>query len=134
MFLNEPLVTILRDHWEKDPKFNYALPEPTAYSGTTSTMIDAGTSVSGKLLGSVVREDVAQISMSWNYLTAEDWSEINQLFTENYINKVRFFDQTKGDWVTREMYVSDRSAGMWRRDDEGNVLGWTGCSIQLTEV
>jgi len=130
MFLNEPLVTILR----AKPKINYALPEPTAYSGTTSTMIDAGTSVSGKLLGSVVREDVAQISMSWNYLTAEDWSEINQLFTENYINKVRFFDQTKGDWVTREMYVSDRSAGMWRRDDEGNVLGWTGCSIQLTEV
>ena len=130
MFLNEPLVTILREPLKRD----YALPEPTAYSGTTSTMVDSGTSVSGKLLGSVVRDAVANISLSWNYLSAEDWSEINQIFKENHVNEVRFFDQTKGDWDTREMYVNDRNAGMWRRDDEGNVLGWTGCGIQLTEV
>lgn len=133
MLLNEALVTIMRDELEV-PKFNYELPEPTSYSGTTSTMVDSGTSVSGKLLGSVVREDVAVISLSWNYLSAGDWSEINQLFKENYINTVRFFDQTKGDWDEREMYISDRSAGMWRRDDEGSVLGWTGCSLQLMEV
>ena len=134
MYLNEPLVTILRKDREKDPKPNYALPEPTTYSGTTSTMVDSGTSVSGKLLGSVVRPDVANISLSWNFIGTEEWSEINRIFKENHINKIRFFDQTKGDWGEREMYVSDRSAGLWRRDGEGNVLGWTGCGIQLTEV
>lgn len=130
MSLNEALVTILQDELPGD----YALPEPTAYSGTTSTMMDTGTSVSGKMLGSVVRHDVAQISISWNYLTTEVWSEINQLFQQDYKKKVRFFDQTAGTWVEREMYISDRSAGMWRRDGEGNVLGWTGCSLQFTEV
>ena len=46
-----------------------------------------------------------------------------------------FFDQSAGDWVTKTMYVSDRSAGMWRRDPEtGDVMGWTGCKLSLVEV
>ena len=133
MYLNEPLVTILRTLWDK-PQSDFAMPDPTSYSATTANLVDSGTSVSGKLLGSIVRSDVATISFSWNFLTAEDWAEINQIFEKHHINKVRFFDQSKGDWSEKDMYVSDRSAGMWRRDDEGNVLGWTGCGIQLTEV
>jgi len=134
MYLNEPLVTIIRKKQPDDQIPNYAFPEPTTYSGTTSTMIDSGTSVSGKLLSSIVREDVARISLSWNFLSVEEWAKINQLFKASYEYPVRFFDQTKGDWGERTMYASDRSAGMWRRDDEGNVLGWTGCSLELTEV
>lgn len=133
MYLNEPLVTIISENEDKT-KSSYALPEPTSYSGTTSTMIDSGTSVSGQLLGSVVREDVARISLSWNFLSVADWAKMNKRFKEHYINKIRFFDQTLGDWDERDMYVSDRSAGMWRRDAEGNVLGWTGCGLELTEV
>jgi len=95
-------------------------------------MVDSGTSVSGHLLGSLVRDDVAQISLSWNYLSVEDWARINQIFKEQFINNVRFFDQTAGDWVERDMHISDRSAGMWRRGSDGGVLGWTGCSLQKT--
>lgn len=113
---------------------SYALPEPAAYSAATTTLVDGGTSVSGHLLGSIIRDDVAQISLTWNYLEAAVWAEINQLFMNSYINTVLFYDQTKGDWDRREMYISDRSAGLWRRDENGEVLGWTGCSLQLTEV
>jgi len=135
----EPLVTILN----KDSILIYALPEPSAYSSTVSTMVDSGTSVSGKVLGSIVRDDVRKINMSWNYLTNESWAKINKMFktesaTNKFINKVKFFDQTAtgtdDKWIESDMYVSDRSAGMWRRDEIGNVIGWTGCSIELTEV
>jgi len=131
MSINEALVTITPG---EDGAAGYPLPEPTEYSGATSTMVDAGISVSGKLLGSMVRSDVAQISLSWNYLSVDDWSAINRIFKDRYINTVRFFDQTKGGWDEREMYISDRAAGLWRRDSEGEVVGWTGCSLQLTEV
>ncbi|MCL2718961.1 MAG: hypothetical protein FWE14_09315 [Lachnospiraceae bacterium] len=143
MTKNNALVTII---WQdENGTGQYALPEPTSYSGTTQTMVDAGTSVSGKLLGSVVRKDMAQISLSWNFLSAADWSSINQIFKDHYINTVCFFDQTANDWITREMYINDRSAGMWRRDPnwqgpaetgdaEHNILGWTGCNLQLMEV
>ncbi|PWM43112.1 MAG: hypothetical protein DBX47_07375 [Clostridiales bacterium] len=99
-------------------------------------MVDEGTSVSGKRLGSIVRSDVAQISLTWNYLTTEEWKAINVLFSgPQYSNKVDFFDQITGTIRTGiEMCVSDRSAGMWRCNVQGDVLGWLGCSLQLTEV
>ena len=142
MIPNKALVTIVIDEQSNEGNAepgvattrSYALPEPTSYSGITTTLVDGGTSVSGHLLGSTIRNDVAQISLSWNYLEARIWAEINQLFKDRYINTVLFYDQTKGDWDRREMYISDRSAGLWRRDENGGVLGWTGCSLQLTEV
>jgi len=137
MASNRALVTII---WEEknteagEAVRSYPLPEPTTYSGTTTTLVDGGMSVSGHLLSSVVRSDVAQISLSWSYLETGEWSKINQLFKDRYINTVWFYDQTTGDWEKREMYISDRSAGLWRRDGNGNVLGWTDCSLQFTEV
>ena len=123
-------------HIERDgTTCKYPLPEPTAYNITTSTLVDSGTSVSGKMLGAVVRSDVAQISVSWNYMEASIWANINQMFLNDFSRTIRFFDQTKNCFDEREMSVSDRSAGMWRREpDSGKVLGWTGCSLQFTEV
>ena len=115
------------------------LPEPSTYSGNTSTLVDSGRNVQGELIASVVREDVAKVEITWNYLTAQQWAAINKKFSGKYggsfFNDVTFYDQTSGDWVTRRMYVSDRSAGMWRRDPtNGNILGWTGCKLSLIEV
>ena len=117
----------------------YELPEPGSYTGTTSTLVDSGTSVSGHLLGAVIREDVAHITLSWKYLTCEQWKEVNELFKDNgsgahYTNTVRFFNQSTGVFEEREMYVSDRSAGLWRRNAAGEVVGWLDCSLELPEV
>jgi len=115
----------------------YALPEPSSYSGNTSTLVDAGRNVEGKFIGSVVRSDVAKVELKWNYLTVQEWANINQLFLgpNNFVREVEFFDQARGTWTVREMYVSDRSAGMWRRHPvTGDVLGWTDCTLSLIEV
>ena len=112
-----------------------ALPEPSSYSGTTSTLVDSARNVKGYVVGSVVRSDVAKVELSWRYLTAQQWASILSLFKKNFYNEVEFYDQTVAGWVTRTMYVGDRSAGMWRRDSEsGAVLGYTDCSLALVEV
>ena len=119
---------------------DYEFPEPSSYSGSTSTLVDSARNVEGKMVGSVVRDDVAKIEISWRYLTIEQWARIQQCFKQgstggSFINKVEFFDQTVGGWKERDMYVSDRTAGMWRRDPRnGDVLGWTDCSLSLIEV
>ena len=115
------------------------LPEPSTYSGNTATLVDSGRNVQGELIASVVREDVAKVELTWNYLTAQQWAAINKKFSGkhggSFVNDVTFYDQTSGDWITRRMYVSDRSAGMWRRDPtNGNILGWTDCKLSLIEV
>ena len=115
----------------------YDFPEPSSYSGNTSTLVDSGRNVLGEMVGSVIRADVSKVEISWKYLTVAQWSRILQCFNskDNFINVVSFFDQSKGDWNEKKMYVNDRKAGMWRRDpNNGDVLGWTDCSLSLIEV
>lgn len=116
-----------------------ALPEPSTYNAQTSTLVDSARNVQGKMIGSVIRDDVAKVELSWRYLPVEEWARIGKLFKTgsggSFINSVTFFDQTQGTYVTREMYVSDRKSGMWRRDPQtGAVMGWTECSLSLVEV
>ena len=118
---------------------DFALPEPSTYSGNTSTLVDSARNVEGKMIGSVIRDDVAKVELTWRYLTVKQWADIQKCFRLSsggkFINLVTFFDQSVGGWVTKEMYVNDRKAGMWRRDpDTGDVLGWTDCSLNLIEV
>lgn len=116
-----------------------ALPEPSEYSGNTSTLVDSARNIEGRMIGSVVRDDVAKVELKWRYLTVQQWADINTLFKNSaggkFINSVTFFDQAAGTYVTRDMYVGDRKAGMWRRNPEtGEVMGWTSCSMSLIEV
>ena len=117
----------------------YDFPEPSTYSGNTSTLVDSSRNVQGVMIGAVIRDDIAKVELSWRYLTVEQWADIQKCFRQSsggkFINLVTFFDQSVGGWVTKEMYVSDRKSGLWRRDPKtGDVLGWTDCSFSLVEV
>ena len=113
----------------------YELPEPSTYNAVTSTIVDSARSVSGYVVGSVVRSDVAKIELTWRYLTAEQWATVLSLFTYSFYNDVRFLNQATNTYEVRRMYVSDRNASMWRRNpDTGEVMGYTGCSLSLVEV
>lgn len=117
----------------------YDFPEPSAYSANTSTLVDSSRNVEGRMVGSVIRDDVSKVEISWKYLTVEQWASIQKCFRQSsggrFINAVTFFDQSAGGWVTKEMYVGDRKSGLWRRDPKnGNVLGWTDCALSLIEV
>lgn len=114
---------------------NFDFPEPGAYNATTSTIVDSARNVGGYVVGSVIRNDVAKVELSWKYLTVQQWANILSLFSNSFYNDVRFFNQVTGSYTTRTMYVSDKTAGMWRRDPAtGEVMGWTNCSLSLVEV
>lgn len=111
------------------------LPEPSEYSANTSTIVDSGRNVQGKVVGAVIRNDVAKVELKWRYLTAQQWASVLGLFTDNFYNNVKFFNQATASYTTRQMYVSDRKAGIWRRHPEtGEIMGFTNCSLSLVEV
>ena len=113
----------------------FEFPEPSTYNATTSTIVDSARNVSGYVVGSVVRSDVAKVELSWKYLTAAQWASVLSLFTNSFYNEVRFLNQATNSYTTRTMYVSDRTAGMWRRDPQtGAVMGYTNCALSLVEV
>lgn len=112
----------------------YDFPEPSTYSATTSTIVDSARNLQGYVVGSVVRSDVAKIELTWRYLTAEQWANILSKFAYSFYNDVRYFSQTTGTYDVRTFYVSDRSAGLWRRHPEtGAIMGWTNCTLSLVE-
>lgn len=117
----------------------YSFPEPSGYSANTATLVDSSRNTEGKMIGSVIRDDVSKVEISWRYLSVGDWADIQKCFKRSaggdFIHAVTFFDQTAGTWITKQMYVSDRTSGMWRRDpDSGEILGWTDCKLSLVEV
>lgn len=112
-----------------------ALPEPSTYDAQTSTIVDSARNVSGYVVGAVVRHDVAKVELTWKYLTASQWAQILSLFNNTFYNNVTFYNMATAGYSTRQMYVSDRTAGMWRRDSRtGEILGWTECRLSLVEV
>ncbi len=118
---------------------NYDFPEPSTYDSNTSTLVDSGRNVEGKMIGSVIRDNVSKIEISWKFLTVEQWSKILKCFNISsggkFINTVTFFDQVAGGWITKEMYVSDKKAGVFRRHpNTGEVIGWVNPSLSLVEV
>lgn len=113
----------------------FDFPEPSTYNATTSTIVDSARNVSGRVVGSVVRIDVAKVELSWRYLTARQWADILSLFASSFYNDVTFYNQVTAGYTTRTMYVSDKTAGLWRRNPvTGDVMGWTDCSLSLVEV
>lgn len=117
----------------------FAFPEPSSYSGNTATLVDSARNAQGITVGAVIRDDVGKVEMSWNFLTVKQWADILKCFSiargGNFYNDVTFFCQDIGDWTTRQMYVSDRKANMFRRDPvTGDVLGYVKCSLSLVEV
>ena len=111
------------------------LPTPSEYQANTSTLVDSGRNVEGKVIGSVVRHDVAKIEIKWRYLTAAQWASILSLFTNNFYNSVRFLNQATNSYETRDFYVGDRKGGIFRLDPKtGEVLGYVDCGFSLVEV
>lgn len=117
----------------------FDFPEPSSYKGNTATLVDSARNTQGRVVGAVIRDDVGKVEMSWKFLTVEQWANILKCFSMarggNFYNNVTFFCQDIGDWTTRQMYVSDRQADMFRRDPKtGDVIGYKDCSLSLVEV
>lgn len=118
---------------------DFDFPEPSEYTGTTATLVDSARNTEGYVVGAVIRDDVGKVELTWNFLTVEQWAAILAKFSikrgGKFINDVTFFCQDTGTWETREMYVSDRTAGVFRRDPEtGSIVGYKGPKLSLVEV
>lgn len=117
---------------------SYDVPEPQKYSATTATIVDSARNVEGYVVGAVIRENVAKVSMSWNFLTASKWAELLSKFDStrggSFYNEVTFYCQDTNQWETRTMYVSDRVADVFLRNKDGSIRGYTGVTMSLVEV
>ena len=145
---NYPLVWIYNEAtstWKK-------LPCPSEYDGQASTLVDSARNSAGFVVAKPIREDVASISIKWNFLTIQEYADLAQLFEPKYggkfINYVSFWDAVKGDFngqhtsapndtTNKQMYCGDRKASIAhiRLDPTtGKPIGYEGVQLDLVEV
>lgn len=110
--------------------------DPSEYEANTATIVNSARNTDGYMIGGVIRDDVAKITMSWRYISVQDWANILQMFKgkTNFTRSVEFFNQVTGTWETRQMYVSDRNAKIFKRDINNNIMGYLGARLALIEV
>lgn len=117
---------------------DYAVPEPSEYSGTTATVVDSARNSEGYMIGAVIRDDVGKVECTWKFITAAAWAELLSKFSRSkggkFVNQVTFYCQDSNDWETRQMYISDRTAKVFKRNADGSIAGYLGARIALIEV
>ena len=126
----------------------FLVPTPSTYVGNTATIVDSARNADGYMLGTVIRNGVAKIQMTWNFISADDWAAMLKQFEPDYggafVRSVTFFNQTSGELETRDMYVGDRtSSGSFllynaeNTPDESHIglpRGYLGAQFSLIEV
>lgn len=125
-----------------------ALPTPSQYIGNTATIVDSARNVAGYMIGTVIRNDVAKVSMTWAFISAQDWANMLKLFDPrfggSFIRSVTFFNQSTASLETRDMYVSDRTSSgsflLYNADNAPNSSviglprGYQNANLSLIEV
>ena len=110
------------------------IPDPSEYTANTATIVNSARNSEGIMIGQVIRDDVAKVSCTWRFISVRDWAAILTDFNISFIQSVEFFNQSTGTWVTRQMYVSDRSAKIFKRDENGDIIGYLNAKLSLIEV
>lgn len=87
---------------------DYDFPAPSTYSGTTATLVDSARNTKGYVIGSVIREDIGKVEMSWLFISTADWKNILSQFSS-----VRGWSILPG----RNFFLS----GYWRLDNKTYV-------------
>ena len=117
---------------------SFSVPEPSTYEATTATIVDSARNAKGEVIGQVIKNNVAKIEMTWYFIRAEDWAELQAQFDSerggSFYNYVTFFNPDYNEWETRLMYVSDRKAPVYLRRADGSVRGYQGASFSLIDT
>lgn len=102
---------------------------------TQVTMVSEGRNANGIFIGQRVGRDQSKVELEWGRMPARTWAELLQIFTATFVNPVTYYDMAAGQMVTRQMYVSDRSAQPHKIDAATGIwLEAKNCKLNLVDT
>ena len=82
-----------------------------------------------------VGRDQSKVELEWYSMDAQKWADLLQIFNVSFVNPVSYYDMMQGKIITRNMYVSDRSASAKRVDPAtGAWLVAKNCKLSLIDT
>ena len=116
---------------------NIPFPCPSSESGlqTTLTTVDSARTADGVLRSKKIGRDQTKIELAWKVLTPEVWSNMLEIFDNNFMFSIRYFSMVKNDWIVRQFYVGDRSARPFLVDENtGRPKYWIDCKANVIDT
>ena len=138
-----------------------ALPCPSKYRMTSTSIVDGSRNSKGKMIGTIVREGIRKIEIEWNFLSVANFSLVAKLFegadtggNGNFSCYTKYFDSVIGDFINsesgfttlnnvvkgttdpREFYVGDRitdTAQITLDKITGMPIGYSNVKLSLIE-
>lgn len=102
---------------------------------TQTTLVSEGRNAEGVIISQRVGRDQSKIELEWAVMDAKKWAELLQIFEDQFINSVSYYDMAKGKIITRNMYVSDRTASPLKVDPAtGAWLEVKDCKLNLVDT
>ena len=100
-----------------------------------TTAVDAARNANNKVVGQKIGRDNYKIdNLEWPHLDADTWSSMLQEFDRNFFSTVEFWDVVNNKWRTLTMYCGDRTADVFKIDDEGKPLEYINCKMNLIDA
>lgn len=135
------------------------VPVGYGYKMTSTTLVSSSRNSEGYVIGTVVREGIRKIELTWKYLTVSQFSSLAQLFegsrtggNGSFEFYVDYFDTIVGNFVNsqndnhfkdknnqnvaRKFYVGDRvtdTAKIKLDESTGAPIGYTDVKLSLIE-
>lgn len=112
-------------------------PWPDKESGlqTQSTLVSEGRNMDGVFIGQRVGRDLSKVELTWFRMDAQEWARLLRLFQRSFVNPVSYYDMTAGGIITRNMYVSDRTAQPERVDPATGIwITAKNCKLNLVDT
>ena len=118
------------------------IPAPAFDSGniTISTLVNAGRNAQGKFIGQVIGDDKLKIEMNWSVLSPAQLHDLLRIWDRaqggKFVNDFVVYDPRRMAYVTKRMYIGDRSGKPIMVADVGvgHPKWWTDVSANLIEV
>ncbi len=97
-------------------------PYPSKDSGlqTVVTLVNSARTADGVLRGEKIGRDQSKVELTWAILTPDQWSQMLQIFDQNFTFTIRYMDMVTNNWKIRTFYVGDRKAQPYMVDPTTN--------------
>jgi hypothetical protein len=109
-------------------------PEPSTYEvGIMDIVFDSKRDANGLLIVEYKNIKKYKIELGWKYLTTQQYSIVLNSFSSFFFD-VTFHDPASGSTITRNFYVGDRNAGLFKYNIGLNqIVGWTDIKFNFIE-
>lgn len=108
-------------------------PDTDSAEGLIATLVNSGRNANGVITAQKIGRDNDKTSMSWNFLTKDEWERMVRFWDKNFFFNFTYYSDVAGAKITRKFYISDRKRKPFAIDSEGFPIAYKDCSANVVD-